>query len=112
MTHTGQKLTFRLAGLFRHLARSAQFRRPQVFLLGQARQLTQIDRKRERQFGSAWGPIAMTTSVIPFAAIARGRTQMDWAGIGWWRPALAIALFVVLQYAHAWIFGVSALPVL
>ncbi len=69
-----------------------------------------IDRRRERQYGSGWGPIALTTSVIPFAAIASGRAQMDWAGIGWWRPALGIVVFVGLQHAHSWIFGVSALP--
>ena len=69
-----------------------------------------IDRKRERQYGSAWGPIALTTSVVPFAAIASGRTQMDWAGIGWWRPLVGLALYVVLFQAHTWIFGVSALP--
>lgn len=69
-----------------------------------------IDRKRERQYGSAWGPIALTTSVIPFAAIASGRSQMDWDGIGWWRPSIGIVIYFALQYAHGWIFGVSALP--
>ena len=69
-----------------------------------------IDRRREALDHGAWGPMALTTSVIPFAAIASGRTTMDWQGIGWWRPVAALALYVVLFHLHEWIIGVSALP--
>ena len=65
-----------------------------------------IDRRREAALGSAWGPIAMTTSVLPFAAIASGRARLDWAGIGWWRPLAGLALYAVLLYAHGWLIGV------
>jgi uncharacterized membrane protein len=69
-----------------------------------------IDRRREAEFGSAWGPIALSTSVIPFAALASGRTTVDWAGIGWWRVALALAVYAAFLFGHVYIFGVSALP--
>ena len=70
-----------------------------------------IDMKREASMGAAWGPIKLTTSVVPFAALLAGRTRMDWAGIGWWRPLAGIALYVVLLYGHPWLVGVRALPV-
>ncbi len=69
-----------------------------------------IDKRRESLPDGAWGPMAMTTSAIPFAAILAGRGSIDWKGIGWWRAVAALALYVVLLYAHEWIFGVSALP--
>lgn len=69
-----------------------------------------IDQRREAALGSAWGPIAMTTSLVPFAAIASGRTSMDWPGIGWWRPALALAIYVVLIWLHEPLMGVPVWP--
>jgi len=70
-----------------------------------------IDMKREASMGAAWGPVKLTTSVVPFAAIIAGRTRMDWMGIGWWRPLAGIALYLVLLYGHPWLVGVRALPV-
>ena len=70
-----------------------------------------IDQKREASLGANWGPIRLTTSVIPFAALASGRTHMDWRGIGWWRPLVALALYAALLHLHAQLFGVSPLPV-
>ena len=35
---------------------------------------------------------------------------MDWAGVGWWRPALALVIYFALLHFHATLFGVSALP--
>jgi uncharacterized membrane protein len=70
-----------------------------------------IDRRRETALGAAWGPVAMTTSLVPFAAVAGGRVKPDWAGIGWWRPVLGLALYLAMLYGHAWIIGVPALSV-
>jgi len=70
----------------------------------------QIDRKRELQLGAGWGPIKLTTSVLPFQAIAEGRTTMDWAGIGWRRIALGLALYLVLLILHPYLFGAVAVP--
>ena len=68
-----------------------------------------IDRRRAAALGSAWGPVALTTSVIPFAAILDKRTRLDGAGIGWWRPALGLLLYAVLLLSHGWLLGVPVL---
>lgn len=70
-----------------------------------------IDHRRRHAMGSTWGPIALTTSVIPFAAILSGRTKPDWAGIGLWRVAAALGLYVVLLVVHQPLFGASPFPV-
>ena len=59
-----------------------------------------IDLKKAARLGPAWGPILLTTSVLPFAAIVSRRTTMDWRGIGWWRPALAIAVYAGALHLH------------
>ncbi len=69
-----------------------------------------IDQKRELKLGAHWGPIKLTTSAIPFAALAAGRTRMDWPGIGWWRPVVALVLYAVLVHFHVSLFGASPLP--
>ena len=70
-----------------------------------------IDLKREASLGANWGPVRLTTSVLPFAALASGRTTMDWAGIGWWRPLVALVLYAALLHFHLLLFGASPLPV-
>ena len=69
-----------------------------------------IDRRREYLFGADWGPIMLTTSVVPFGAILAKRTQMDWAGIGWWRLLLSVAIYLGLVWAHPFVLGQSAWP--
>lgn len=68
--------------------------------------MAHIDRRREAALGSAWGPVKLTTSVVPFGAILSGRCKLDWAGIGWWRPLGALLIYAALFHAHAWIIGV------
>ncbi len=68
--------------------------------------MAHIDQRREAALGSAWGPIKLTTSVIPCGAALSGRCTLDWAGIGWWRPAGALVLYAAILHAHAWIIGV------
>ena len=72
--------------------------------------MAHIDARRRDALGAAWGPIELTTSVIPFAAIASRRTTMDWAGIGWQRPAGGVAIYLALLFAHQALIGVSPLP--
>lgn len=72
--------------------------------------MAHIDRRREATLGSAWGPVKLTTSVVPFAAILAGRSTFDWRGISWWRPLLGLAVYVALFHGHTWIAGVSLLP--
>jgi uncharacterized membrane protein len=45
------------------------------------------------------------TSNIPFVAIAQGRNRIVWREIGWTRPSIGIALFVVVFLLHPWISG-------
>ncbi len=72
--------------------------------------MAHIDKRREAWAESGWGPVKLTTGVLPFAAIVSGRNTMDWKGIGWWRPLLAVAVYAALLHGHGWIVGVSAFP--
>jgi uncharacterized membrane protein len=69
-----------------------------------------IDHKRAVRLGADWETVTRRTSLIPFAAALAGRVRIDWAGIGWVRPVLAVALYVALMHGHRFLFGVSALP--
>jgi len=68
-----------------------------------------IDHKRALRMGDAWRRIAAKTSVVPFAAAAAGRVKVDWKRIGWWRPAVGIAVYLILLFGHRWLFGVPAI---
>jgi len=69
-----------------------------------------IDLRRESNLGASWGPMKLTTSVLPFAAALTGRTKVDWRGIGWWRPALGLVVYAALLHLHSGLIGVSPLP--
>jgi uncharacterized membrane protein len=69
-----------------------------------------IDAKRRRALGGSWEAFAAQTSNIPFAAIAARRQSLNIGEIGWWRVALALAIYEVLIFIHPLAFGVSALP--
>jgi uncharacterized membrane protein len=68
-----------------------------------------IDHKRALRSGAAWQKYASDTSLVPFGAVARGRS-IDWGGIGWVRPVAGLLLYLALFHGHRWLFGVSALP--
>jgi uncharacterized membrane protein len=70
-----------------------------------------IDAKRRRALGPAWDVFAATTSIVPFAAIAAGRTSLRVGEIGWWRPAAGCAAYAVMLGGHAHIVGISPFPV-
>jgi len=71
--------------------------------------MAHIDQRRRVALGSAWGPVVLTTSVVPFAAALQGRTEIDWAGIGAWRVLGGIALYLALILTHKWAIGVDPL---
>ena len=70
-----------------------------------------IDRRRRKALGVAWEPVARTTSVLPFAAMASRRAKLRFGEIGVWRIVGGVALYVALLLFHAPVIGPSALPV-
>jgi uncharacterized membrane protein len=80
-----------------------------VALLGLGGTLV-LDAKKARTRLRQWGAFARSTSNVPFAAILAGRQRLAIAEIGWWRVALAAALFCAVALAHRWITGMPALP--
>lgn len=66
-----------------------------------------IDRKKAREFPAQWPGFAQATSIIPFAAIARGHNRFVSSEIGWWRPAAAFLAVALLLYFHGALFGVT-----
>jgi uncharacterized membrane protein len=71
---------------------------------------TSIDAKRKRALGATWDTFAAQTSNVPFAAILAGRQSLKLGEIGWWRIALAVAIYAALLFGHPYAFGVRALP--
>lgn len=69
-----------------------------------------IDKRREFLYGADWGPILLTTSLVPFGAILARRTSFDWAGIGWWRLLLSVAVYLGLVALHPFVLGAAAWP--
>ena len=64
-----------------------------------------LDRRKARDKGEAWRAFASTTSLLPFAAILRGRNTFRGGEIGLWRPGLALAIYAILIAFHADLFG-------
>ncbi|MFI4975323.1 MAG: NnrU family protein [Caulobacterales bacterium] len=69
-----------------------------------------IDAKRKRVLAAKWDAFAAQTSNIPFAAIVQGRQKLNLGEIGWWRIAIAVAVWVAIVAGHKLAFGVSPLP--
>lgn len=69
-----------------------------------------IDAKKRQSLGSSWTDYVRQTSYLPLAAVVSGRTRLRFVEIGWWRIVLGLALYVVLLFAHPWLFGVDPLP--
>ncbi len=72
--------------------------------------MAHIDHRRRLSLGADWGPVAMTTSVVPFLAAIQGRNRIDWRGIGWARLFGGVALAVALPFLHPWISGKTIVP--
>lgn len=68
-----------------------------------------IDRRKAAALGDDWRRFAAVTSNLPFAAIAAGRNRFSFAEIGWFQPAVALALYGLLLWQHTNLFGAHAL---
>jgi uncharacterized membrane protein len=64
-----------------------------------------IDRRKEAALGEDWQRFAKVTSYFPFLAIAQGRNRFDAKEIGWRIPAIGLALYAVVIWFHAMLFG-------
>jgi tripartite-type tricarboxylate transporter receptor subunit TctC len=73
------------------------------FLLLAALGTILIDRRK--QADADFRRFKAVTSNIPFVAIAQGRNRIVWREIGWKRPAIGIAVFVLVFLVHPWITG-------
>lgn len=69
-----------------------------------------IDAKRMRKMGDAWSAFAGRTSNVPFGAIVSGRNSFKPGEYLDWRFLAALAVFAVVLFAHARIFGASPFP--
>lgn len=72
--------------------------------------MAHIDHRRRESMGAAWGPVALTSSAIPFLAALQKRTKIDWMGIGLARPVVGMVLFAILLFAHEYVIGVPLIP--
>lgn len=70
-----------------------------------------IDAKKRRSWPEeSWQAFAATTSNLPFQAVAQGRTQLDWRGIGWKTIAIAAALYLaIIFWFHPQVIGAPLL---
>ena len=68
--------------------------------------MASIDRKRMAQFGDVWQRFSQKTSIIPFAAAAAGRNRLRFEDIGFLNILGAAALYALILWAHASVFGV------
>jgi len=73
------------------------------FLLLAAAGTILIDRRK--QANPDFQRFKAVTSNVPFVAISQGRNRIDWREIGWKRPAIGLAVFVVVFFLHPWISG-------
>ncbi|MEM1022956.1 MAG: NnrU family protein [Myxococcota bacterium] len=69
-----------------------------------------IDAKRARKHGEVWARFADKTSIVPFAAIARGKNQLVLGEIAWWQWVAALGAYAALVWAHPRLFGAWAIP--
>ncbi len=63
------------------------------------------DLRKARTLGEDWARFTAVSSNVPFLAILQGRNTLRLGEIGWVKPLAGIAAYVILLYAHDWLFG-------
>jgi uncharacterized membrane protein len=69
-----------------------------------------IDARRRHALGDAWTTYAEKTSILPFAAIARGTAKLRRRDIGLVRPIIVAVIYVGILHTHALVIGASPFP--
>lgn len=69
-----------------------------------------IDARRAHASPERWAAFAAKTSLVPFAAIAAGRSSLRLREIGLVRVLVAAVVYVGLLHTHRLLIGVQALP--
>ena len=69
-----------------------------------------IDGKRRRALGRGWQSFEAQTSIVPFAAIAAGRTRFNPGEIAAWQWVAAVIAYALMLVGHSHIIGVSPFP--
>lgn len=64
-----------------------------------------MDWRKGRSLGEDWKRFAAVTSNVPFVAILQGRNRFNATEIGLRNPAIGLALYGLVFWAHAWLFG-------
>ncbi len=64
-----------------------------------------IDRRHIQDSQPGWGVYLQRSSNLPFLAILQGRQKLVPAEIGWARTAGALALYLLVLFAHPYLFG-------
>jgi uncharacterized membrane protein/mono/diheme cytochrome c family protein len=72
--------------------------------------MVHIDRRRAAALGADWARYRERTSLVPFAAILRGKIAFDWRGIGLARVLGSAFTYVAILHTHALLIGASPMP--
>lgn len=65
-----------------------------------------IDQRKAATLGEPWQRFVAATSVLPLGAIMAGRNRFVFSEVAGWRLLLAGAIYLLLLFAHHWLFGV------
>ena len=64
-----------------------------------------IDAKLARREPSQWQALAAATSIVPFAAIMRGRNRFVPGEVGWLPVLIGVVAWAIILRLHPWLFG-------
>lgn len=69
-----------------------------------------IDARRDLDGGAEWIRFREKTSLVPFAAMIRGRAVFRPVDLGWRQIVIGLVLWIVLVQTHEWVIGVIVAP--
>jgi uncharacterized membrane protein len=72
--------------------------------------IANLEMRRRATAGAGWDRFAAASSIIPFVALARGRTTIQVGEIGWNRIAAGVLLYLVLLFGHRIVIDAAILP--